>query len=148
VKVYYIVADVCLLSVLAPLLCFTRFMFCVIIWIYVWRCWIPMLIKKKQDGFRSLFGIVLLRSSFLNVHTDGSKQLYFSVLKSNLYGNHIIALDTRYEVATLVDVKIMISYWWIQLPYFSIDNAHLMYNTHSKLVRHSFWCTDNAHDAN
>jgi hypothetical protein len=25
-----------------------------------------------------------------------------------------------------------------QLPYFSIDNAQLMYNTHSKLFRHSF----------
>jgi hypothetical protein len=28
------------------------------------------------------------------------------------------------------------------LPYFSIDNAH------PKLFRHSFWCIDNAHDAN
>jgi hypothetical protein len=25
------------------------------------------------------------------------------------------------------------------IPYFSIDNAHLMYNTHPKLFRHSFW---------
>ena len=32
------------------------------------------------------------------------------------------------------------------LPYFSIDNAHLMYNAHPKLFRHSFWCIDNAHD--
>jgi hypothetical protein len=69
-----------------------------------------MLCKKRQDDFRSLFGIVLLQGSFLSVHTDDSKQLYFSVLKSNLYGNHIIALDTRYEVAKLVDVKIMILY--------------------------------------
>ena len=29
---------------------------------------------------------------------------------------------------------------------FSIDNAHLMYNAHPKLFRHSFWCIDNAHD--
>ena len=35
-----------------------------------------------------------------------------------------------------------------QVPYFSIDNAHLMYNAHPKLFRHSFWCIDNAHDAN
>ena len=28
------------------------------------------------------------------------------------------------------------------IPYFSIDNAH------PKLFRHSFWCIDNAHDAN
>ena len=43
------------------------------------------------------------------------------------------------------------------VPYFSIDNAHLMYNAHPKLFRHSFWCIDNAmtyfsidnaHDAN
>ena len=34
------------------------------------------------------------------------------------------------------------------LPYFSIDNAHLMYNAHPKLFRHSFWCIGNAHDAN
>ena len=26
----------------------------------------------------------------------------------------------------------------IQVPYFSIDNAHLMYNAHPKLFRHSF----------
>ena len=25
-----------------------------------------------------------------------------------------------------------------RLPYFSIDNAHLMYNAHPKLLRHSF----------
>jgi len=25
-----------------------------------------------------------------------------------------------------------------KLPYFSIDNAHLMYNAHPKLFRHSF----------
>jgi hypothetical protein len=36
----------------------------------------------------------------------------------------------------------------MQLPYFSIDNAHLMYNAHPKLFRHSFWCIDNARDAN
>jgi hypothetical protein len=34
------------------------------------------------------------------------------------------------------------------LPYFSIDNAHLTYNTHPKLFWHSFWCIDNAHEAN
>jgi hypothetical protein len=34
------------------------------------------------------------------------------------------------------------------IPYCSIDNAHLMYNAHSKLFRHSFRCIDNAHDAN
>ena len=26
----------------------------------------------------------------------------------------------------------------VELPYFSIDNAHLMYNAHPKLFRHSF----------
>ena len=36
----------------------------------------------------------------------------------------------------------------LKIPYFSIDNAHLMYNAHAKLFRHSFWCIDNAHDAN
>jgi hypothetical protein len=34
------------------------------------------------------------------------------------------------------------------LPYFSIDNAHLMYNAHPKLFRHSFSCIDNAHNSN
>ena len=29
-----------------------------------------------------------------------------------------------------------------EVPYFSIDNAH------PKLFWHSFWCIDNAHDAN
>ena len=33
-----------------------------------------------------------------------------------------------------------------KVPYFSIDNAHLMYNAHPKLFRHSFWCIDNVHD--
>jgi hypothetical protein len=36
----------------------------------------------------------------------------------------------------------------IIIPYFSIDKAHLMYNAHPRLFRHSFWCIDNAHDAN
>jgi hypothetical protein len=35
-----------------------------------------------------------------------------------------------------------------KIPYFTIDNAHLMYKAHPKLFRHSFWCIDNAHDAN
>jgi hypothetical protein len=35
-----------------------------------------------------------------------------------------------------------------KVQYFSIDNAHLMYNAHPKLFRHSFLCIDNAHDAN
>jgi len=70
-----------------------------------------MLCMKRQDGFRPLFGIVLLQDLFLSVHTDDSKELYFSVLKSNLYGNHIIALNTRYEVVKEVNVKIMILYW-------------------------------------
>jgi len=26
----------------------------------------------------------------------------------------------------------------LQLPYFSLDNAHLMYNAHPKLFRHCF----------
>jgi hypothetical protein len=34
-----------------------------------------------------------------------------------------------------------------KIPYFLIDNTHLMYNVHSKLFQHSFWCIDNAHDA-
>jgi hypothetical protein len=34
-----------------------------------------------------------------------------------------------------------------KLPYFSIDNANLMYNAHPKLFRHSFLYIDNAHDA-
>jgi hypothetical protein len=34
------------------------------------------------------------------------------------------------------------------LPYFSIDNAHLMYNAHPKLFCLSYWCIDNARDAN
>ena len=36
----------------------------------------------------------------------------------------------------------------LEVPYFSIDKVHLMYNAHPKLFRHSFWCIDNAHDAN
>jgi hypothetical protein len=34
------------------------------------------------------------------------------------------------------------------IPYFLIDNTHLMYNAHPKPFRHSFWCIDNAHDGN
>jgi hypothetical protein len=36
----------------------------------------------------------------------------------------------------------------VNIPYFSIDNAHLMYNAHPKFFRNFFWCVDNAHDAN
>ena len=39
-----------------------------------------------------------------------------------------------------------VRYTKYKLPYFSIDNAHLMYNAHPKLFRHSFWCIHNAHD--
>jgi hypothetical protein len=39
-------------------------------------------------------------------------------------------------------------YCSFKTPYFSIDNAHLMYNAHAKFFRHSFSCIDNAHDAN
>jgi hypothetical protein len=42
----------------------------------------------------------------------------------------------------------VINSWWNQLPVFSIDNAHLIYNAHPKHFRHSFWCVDNAHGAN
>jgi hypothetical protein len=35
--------------------------------------------------------------------------------------------------------------WGTLLPYFSKDNAHLMYNTHPKHFRYSFWCINNAH---
>ena len=37
---------------------------------------------------------------------------------------------------------------FFHVPYFSVDNTHLMYNAHPKLFRHSFWCIDNAHGAN
>jgi hypothetical protein len=36
----------------------------------------------------------------------------------------------------------------ITITVFFIDNAHLMYNAHPRLFRHSFWCIDNAPDAN
>jgi len=36
--------------------------------------------------------------------------------------------------------------FFLLLSYFSIDNAHLIYNAHPKLFRHSFCCIDNAHD--
>jgi hypothetical protein len=36
----------------------------------------------------------------------------------------------------------------IKMSYSSIDNGHLMYNAYPKLFRNSFWCIDNAHDAN
>jgi hypothetical protein len=47
--------------------------------------------------------------------------------------------------------KLIITINWVVLdyiPYFSIGNAHLMYNAHAILFRHSFWCIDNARDAN
>jgi hypothetical protein len=33
----------------------------------------------------------------------------------------------------------------MQVPYFSGDNAHLMYNAHRKLFRHPLRCIDTAH---
>jgi hypothetical protein len=44
--------------------------------------------------------------------------------------------------------KLQVVFDTAELLYFSIDNAHLMYNAYPKLFRHSFWCIDNAHDAN
>jgi hypothetical protein len=40
----------------------------------------------------------------------------------------------------LDDVKEKRGQWTLreEVPYFSIDNAHLMYNAHQKLFRHSF----------
>jgi len=43
-------------------------------------------------------------------------------------------------------VNAIYTFFKFLLPYFSIDNAHLMYNAHPKLFRHSFWCVDNTHD--
>jgi hypothetical protein len=37
-----------------------------------------------------------------------------------------------------------IVFFFFNIPYFSIDNAHLMYNAHPKPFWHSFWCIDNA----
>jgi hypothetical protein len=34
------------------------------------------------------------------------------------------------------------------IPYFSTDNMHVVYNAHPKLIRHSFRCIDKSHDAN
>jgi len=34
--------------------------------------------------------------------------------------------------------KLWLEIHFLKLPYFSIDNAHLMYNAHPKLFRHSF----------
>jgi hypothetical protein len=57
--------------------------------------------------------------------------------------------EIRIFVLHFLDIlKIDSKCYWRKLLYFSIDNAHLMYNAHPKLFRHSFWCIDNAHDAN
>jgi hypothetical protein len=50
----------------------------------------------------------------------------------------------------LLNFVLRLSYIYIgpQIPYFSIYNAHIMYNAQPKLFRHSFRCTNNAHDAN
>ena len=47
----------------------------------------------------------------------------------NVIGEVYLRLNCRYNIT-----------------YYSIYNAHLMYNAHPKLFRHSFWCIDNAHD--
>jgi hypothetical protein len=36
----------------------------------------------------------------------------------------------------------------ILITVFFIDNANLMYNAHPNFFGQSFWCIDNAHDAN
>jgi hypothetical protein len=55
----------------------------------------------------------------------------------------VLADEIVFSNVSLIDV-IAIN----DIPYFSIDNAHLLYKAHPKLFRHFFLCIDNAHDAN
>jgi hypothetical protein len=88
-------------------------------------------------------------------------------IHDHTWSGTFIIKDERYTFLLRNIILSLIQFWYIEIslyryflqiqvnqihtfkiPYFSIDNAHLMYNTHPKLFRHSFWCIGNAHDAN
>jgi hypothetical protein len=56
--------------------------------------------------------------------------------------------DVCNEITTFGHITNMDIIFLALVPYFSIDNMHLMYNVHLKLFRHSFWCIYNVYDTN
>jgi hypothetical protein len=59
---------------------------------------------------------------------------------SHWYSENCTISETQTDVINLLKSKI-ISFskiLFLELPYFSIDNAHLLYNAHPKLFRHFF----------
>ena len=53
---------------------------------------------------------------------------------------HFSELFAFVNDSVLIVFLLLFSLLELELPYFSIDNAHLMYNAYP------FWCIDNAHD--
>jgi hypothetical protein len=89
-----------------------------------WSIWQEAVFKYKYNTMGEV-----LNSS--NSKCDYTVRIFRNWQKSDLFGAPFLR---RLEL--------------LQLPYFSINNAHLMYNARPKHFRHSFWCIDNAHDAN
>jgi hypothetical protein len=72
----------------------------------------------------------------------------FVILTSNTVVNILFPFDCNTYPEKSRSLDICFIHEIFHLSYFSIDNAHLLYNAHPKLFRHSFWCIDNARDAN
>jgi hypothetical protein len=73
--------------------------------------------------------------------------------RDRVFGRGVVDVLPKIGVELKYPLSIQISYFrssgrTISNAVFFIDNAHLMYNAHPKRFRHSFWCIENAHDAN
>jgi hypothetical protein len=92
-------------------------------------------------GFKPVHDVTDTKYSFRNAYTAVTSYLTINILIWKYYdsprNSHVL-------------YRFMEGIWnaIMKLPYFSIDNMHLMYNAHPKPFLHSFLCIDNAHDAN
>jgi hypothetical protein len=107
---------------------------------------------ERRDISRWAVGTCSFHSS-LGIYELSDVSL-FNILCVLKYGWKYLLLRTEnskkwsYVYFILLQLWRMISCSLQKVPYFLIDNAHLMYKAHPKLFRNSFWCIDNAHDAN
>ena len=117
--------------------------------------------KLSSANFTRLF-IILSQPNWLAIHMHcrvavGSNQrhssheirtLYYTFQRRvaiTVYWYHNNALHSVSNTSFWISCNCWSTYIYKIIPYFSIDNAHVMYNAHPKIFRHSFWCIDNAH---
>jgi hypothetical protein len=94
-----------------------------------------------------LFWLVVFLSSMRQMFGARLKTVHI-IPRNTALAKQFIKKETNHQHRHDTDVDNILNAYSNNLPYFSIDNGHLMYNAQPKLFWHSFWCIDNVHDAN